>query len=144
MRIFVLAFAFALLAAGASHAQGDRIWTALVKASHETPALPPPRSLERVAPTLEKIFGYNSFELLGQKKKDLAAGGEQWLVPTKEFFFRVRCLSRDETSYRMSIELYREKDLLVTTEVQLARDAPLYIRGPQWGRSQLIFILQVQ
>jgi hypothetical protein len=26
----------------------------------------------------------------------------------------------------------------------LARDAPLYIRGPAWGKGQLIFLLEVR
>ena len=96
------------------------------------------------APTIKKIFGYNSLYLLGEKKRDLVSGGEQWLVPSKEFFFKVQCLSRGATSYTLRIELYRDKGLLVTTEAKLAKDAPLYIRGPAWGRGQLIFLLEVR
>ena len=112
-----------------------------------TKETPPPRSqarLEKFAPTIKKIFGYNSLYLLGEKKRDLFSGGEQWLVPSKEFFFKVQCLSRDATSYTLRIELYRDKNLLVTTEAKLAKDAPLYIRGPEWGSGQLILLLEVR
>lgn len=143
MMRWALLFLFLIGAAASGHAQGDRIWAALVVATRETPPQPVPRSLEQIAPTLEKVFGYNSFAVLGEKKRQLWAGGEEWLVPSKEFFFKVQCLSRDKTSYQVRIELYRGKTLMVTTEARLARDAPLYIKGPQWGRKQLIFILKV-
>lgn len=135
-----------LLALGASQARaaGDRIWSALVLATHEESPPPVPEPLKEFAPAIRKIFGYNSLYLLGQKKRDLYSGGEEWLVPSKEFFFKVQCLSQSTTSYTLRIELYRGKDLLITTEAKLARGAPLYIRGPQWGRGQLIFVLEVR
>ena len=57
---------------------------------------------------------------------------------------KVQVLERQPTFYQLRLELYRDKDLLVTTEVKLAKDAPLYIRGPQWGGGQLVFLLEVQ
>ena len=93
-----------------------------------------PVALKKFAPAIKKIFGYNSLYLLGEKKRDLVSGGEEWLVPSKEFFFKVQCLSQGATSYTLRIELYRDKSLLLTTEAKLAKDAPLYIRGPAWGR----------
>ena len=108
------------------------------------PPLPIPAALKKFAPAIQKIFGYNSLYLLGEKKRDLISGGEEWLVPSKEFFFKVQCLSQGATSYTLRIELYRDKGLLLTTEAKLAKDAPLYIRGPAWGRGQLIFLLEVR
>jgi hypothetical protein len=125
-------------------AEGDRIWSALLLATKEDPPAPVPKALQEFGPSLKKIFGYNSFYLLGEKKRDLFSGGEEWLVPSKEFFFRVQCLSQERTFYSLRIELYRDKNLLVTTEAKLARDAPLYIRGPAWGRGHLIFVLEVR
>jgi hypothetical protein len=141
-----LAAAVLLLAFGApfAYAQGDRLWSALVLATKEDPTSSVPDALKEFAPSIRKIFGYNSLYLLGEKKRALYYGGEEWLVPSKEFFFKVQCLSQDRTSYTLHIELYRGKSLLVTTEAKLARDAPLYIRGPEWGRGQLIFVLEVR
>lgn len=127
-----------------AEAATDRIWSALVLATKETPERPVPKSLSDFAPTIKKVFGYTSLYLLGEKKRDLVSGGEQWLVPTDDFFFKVKCLSQDPTSYQLEIELYRKKELLLTTKAKLARDAPLYIRGPQWGAGQLIFLLEVR
>jgi len=141
-----LAAALLFLAYGTPEAwaEGDRIWSALLLATKENPPSPIPVALEKFAPAIKKIFGYNSFYLLGEKKRNLVSGGEEWLVPSKEFFFKVQCLSREATSYTLRIELYRDKSLLLTTEAKLAKDAPLYIRGPVWGRGQLIFLLEVR
>jgi hypothetical protein len=122
----------------------DRIWSALALATIEPSAAPPPIPLERYAPTINEIFGYNSLYLLGEKRRQLFHGSEEWLIPTKEFFFKVQCLSQELTSYLVRIELYHEKRLLVSTEAKLAKEAPLYIRGPQWGRGLLIFVLEVR
>ncbi len=141
----ILAFLLLLLA-GRGEAAGDRIWSAIVLATNDRPPAPVPRGLDDFLPVVKKVFGYNSLYLLGEKKqkRDLVWGGEEWLVPTKEFFLRVQCLSREETYYNLRVELYRGKELLVTTDARLAKDAPLYIRGPQWGRGQLIFLLEVR
>jgi hypothetical protein len=123
---------------------GDRIWGTLALATVEPSAAPVPTALKRLAPTIHQIFGYNSLYLLGAKKRDLFPGSEEWLLPTKEFFFKIQCLSQELTSYLLRIELYRDKNLLVTAEAKLAREAPLYIRGPQWGSGLLIFVLEVR
>lgn len=127
-----------------ARAEGDRIWSALVLATKENPPSPIPVALGKFAPAIKKIFGYNSLYLLGEKKRDLISGGEEWLVPSKEFFFKVQCLSQGATSYTLRIELYRDKSLLLTTEAKLAKDSPLYIRGPAWGSGHLIFLLEVK
>jgi hypothetical protein len=141
-----LAAALLFLAYGMPEAwaEGDRIWSALVLATKENPPSPIPDTLERFAPAIKKIFGYNSLYLLGEKKRDLISGGEEWLVPSKEFFFKVQCLSQEPTCYSLRIELYRDKSLLLTTEAKLAKNAPLYIRGPAWGSGHLIFLLEVR
>ena len=59
-------------------------------------------------------------------------------------FLKVRCLDRSEIDYKVQLELYVKKKLVVTSEAKLAREAPLYIRGPSWGRGRLIFILEVR
>jgi hypothetical protein len=128
----------------ADAAAGDRIWSTLALATVESSVAPVPRALSGLAPTIREIFGYNSLYLLGEKKRALFHGSEEWLMPTKEFFLKVQCLSQELTSYLVRIELYREKNLLLTTEARLAREAPLYIRGPQWGRGLLIFVLEVR
>jgi hypothetical protein len=143
-RCLAAAFLLLILAVPATCTAGDRIWSALVLATKEDPPAPVPQILKEFASAIQKVFGYNSLYLLGEKKRELYDGGEEWLVPTTEFFLKVQCLARGVTAYTLRIELYRGKNLLVTTEAKLARDAPLYIRGPEWGRGQLIFVLEVR
>ena len=42
-----------------AQAGGDRIWSALVLATRETPAQPGPEKLSQFVPTIQKVFGYN-------------------------------------------------------------------------------------
>jgi len=143
MRALVFALLLALLAPAVLSAS-DEIWSALLLATNETPRQPPPKPLGDFSSAIEKIFGYNSLYLLGQKKRTLGPGTTEWLVPSREFFFRITCLAQEDTHYLVRIELFHNKDLLLTTEARLARNAPLYIRGPQWGRGQLLFLLEVR
>lgn len=122
----------------------DRIWTGLVLATTEEPAKPPPEDLAQFAAGLEEVFGYNSFYLLKAKRQKIVEGTEEWIVPSRKLFLRVRCVSQTATAYMVEVELYFDGKLLLTSDVSLARNAPLYIRGPQWGKGRLIFILEVR
>jgi len=141
MRWLIVMF---VLSVGVPIQAADQIWSALVLATNERPARDTPRALEDLSPAIKKIFGYNSLYLLGQKKRTLSVGANTWLVPSDEFFFEVTGVTQEEAHYRVWLDLYREKKLLLSTEARLARDAPLYIRGPQWGSGQLILVLEVR
>lgn len=133
-----------ILAFGSPLHAADRIWSAVVLATRENPPKPPPSRLKAFAGAMEKVFGYNTFYLMGEKTRDIRAGTEEWLVPSKRIYMRVAVLDADRTSYLIRIELYDGKELLVTAEARIARDAPLYIRGPEWGKGQLIALLEVR
>ncbi|MFA7343046.1 MAG: hypothetical protein WC003_01965 [Terrimicrobiaceae bacterium] len=134
----------AALALGSAARASDDIWSALVLATNESPATGIPKPLGDFAPTIKKVFGYNSLYLLGQKKRALETAPDDWLVPSKDFFFRVTCLEREPAHYRLRLDLFRDKELLLTTVARLARDAPLFIRGPQWGNGQLVLLIGVR
>jgi len=126
------------------HGASDEIWSAVVLAIRESPAKPAPRKIAPFAPELERVFGYNTFYLIGQKETDLYEGDEKWLLPSKRIFLKTRILSRDSSRYLLRIDLYDDKTLLVSTDAKLARDAPLIIRGPRWGKGQLIALVAVK
>lgn len=141
MRILI---ALALMASLSPLAAEDSIWAALVLATNENPPREVPRKLQDFEPTIRDIFGYNSLYLLGQKKQTISAWSSDWLVPSSDFFFKITSLEKEPACYRVRIELFRDKSLLLTTESRLARNAALYIRGPQWGQGQLILLLEVR
>lgn len=143
MMRFLLAAMLAFLPLGGAMG-GDRIWSAVVLATNENPPGAVPKKLADFEETLQRVFGYNTFYLMGEKTKDIQSGATEWLVPSKRIFMKTSILETHTTGYRMRIELYNNNDLLVTTEARLARDAPLYIRGPQWGKGQIVAILKVR
>lgn len=122
----------------------DRVWTALVLATNETPAKETPESLEPFADSLREVFGYNSFYVLGEKSKRLCKDTDEWIVPSSDFFLHLVCREQDTASYIVEIDLYAKKKWVVNSTVRLARGAPLFIRGPLWGSGQLIYILEVR
>lgn len=144
MKHFLLGMVFLVALSAGQAISGDRIWSAVVLATHEDPPQPVPKKLEEFDSALRRVFGYNSFYLLGDKTGDITAGQSEWLVPSKRIFMKVSILEAKVAGYRMRIDLYDGKELLVTTEAKLARDAPLYIRGPEWGKGQVIAILEVR
>lgn len=131
------------LATGSLRAE-DRVWTALVLGTNEPSAKAIPKEIAAYASGLKTVFGANSFYVLGVKSQTIREGTEEWIVPSREVFLKMRVLDRRDAAYAIQLELYVKKRLVVTSKVELARGAPLYIRGPQWGRGRLIFILEVK
>lgn len=135
---------FLLLAPLAARAQGDTLYGALVLANNaEHPAEPPPE----IRPELENlrtVFGYNEFVILGQKRKPVLDGTEDWLVSSPKFFLRVDTRNPIPGGYAMSLQLFREKRVIAEARAKLTRDTPLFIRGPMVAKGQLIILLKIQ
>ena len=139
----------ALLAALAPVAAAeDVMWSAVVLATNAPKPKEAPAELREFAPRLKRVFGYNQFEVVGTAAKPIVNGVESWLVPTPNFWFGVK--PRRATSiearggYLLTLQLFQDKRLLVDSEARLAPGSPLFIRGPQCGGGQLVFVLQVQ
>lgn len=120
------------------------IWSAVILATNEKPPKPVPEALAEFAPTLRRVFGYNSFYLLGEKTKEVRPGAEEWLVPSRRIFMKVGVSEAGGERCRLRTEFYDGKKLLVTAEADLAEDEPLYIRGPAWGRGQIVALLELR
>ncbi len=126
----------------------DKIWSALVVATNADSPKDAPHELREFAPRLKRIFGYNQFELAGSATEIIDEKTENWLVPSQIFFFEVkarRAASKEARGgYLLNLQLFQDKRPLVNTEAKLAPGSPLFIRGPQYGKGQLIIVLQVQ
>ena len=46
--------------------------------------------------------------------------------------------------YRLNLQLFQDKTLLVETEAKLNKSSPLVIKGPQIGAGQLLLLLVIQ
>lgn len=143
MRRFLFPFFFlALLLAGPALADDDTL-AALILATNEKSPRPLTGKLEPFGADLERIFGYNSFYVLGTDQENIYMGNEEWFVPSEEFFVKITILEQLKAHYRLQVDLFQRKKLLVSSEVELAMDAPVYIRGPQWGKGQLVMVVSV-
>ncbi len=130
-------------AVSSASAQGDVLYGALILATNAEHPAAPPAELQSQAANLRTIFGYNEFRLLGQKRKVVMTGTEDWLVSSRQFFLRVDTEHPVPGGYALGLKLLRENRELVEAECQLSRDQPLFIRGPFVGQGQLLILLMV-
>ena len=124
-------------------AQGDVLYGALVLATNADHPAPVPEELRSQAGNLRMVFGYNQFRVLGQKRKAVPTGNEDWLVSSPQFFLRVDTKNPVAGGYAVDLQLLKENKVLVEAETDLKRDRPLFIRGPFVGQGQLIILLMV-
>lgn len=128
---------------GICHAQGDALWGALIMATNSEHPAPPPIELGPQAANLHMVFGYNQFRLLGQKRKEVPSGREDWLVSSRQFFLRVDTKKPIPGIYDVGLQLVKENKVLVEANVRLEPGRPLFIRGPFVGKGQLIIVMMV-
>ena len=120
------------------------VWSGLVIANNvEQPDAIPPE-LNRLEGTLKGLFGYNQFKVIGQSRKALVSGSEDWLASSKYFSLQVDSKSGTGKGYVLTLKLFQEKNLLLETEAKLSKASPLVIKGPQVGDGQLLLVLVVQ
>jgi hypothetical protein len=147
-RVEMLAAGFCLLLAllalpPRAAAQGDVLYGALVLATNADHPEPVPEELRSQAANLRTVFGYNQFRLLGQKRKAVPTGTEDWLVSSPQFFLRVDTKHPVPGGYAVNLQLLKENKVLVEADTNLERNRPLFIRGPFVGQGQLIILLMV-
>ncbi len=142
IRVFCLTV---LLLLGARHAraEGDTLYGALILATNAEHPAPVPEELRTQAANLHTVFGYNEFRVVGQRRKLVTKGTEDWLVPSRQFFLRVDTKNPVAGGYALGLELLKEDRVIVEADVKLNRERPLFIRGPFVGQGQLLILLMV-
>ena len=142
----LLAAAALWLAVGGpeAHAQeSDVLYGALVLATNSEHPQPTPDALKSEAADMQKIFGYNEFQLLGEKRKAVPTGKEDWLVASQQFILNVDTQKKIMGGYALTLQLKEEDRVLIGADVKLRRDHPLFIRGPFVGDGQILILLTV-
>jgi hypothetical protein len=142
--IFSVAVALTL-GAGTSRA-AENVWSGIVIANNAAHPEPTPLELTRmrIEQTLKQLFGYNQFKLIGQSKKRLEKGDEDWMAASKYFSLHVDSKGASDSGYLLNWQLFQEKRVLLEGEAKLSKRSPLVIRGPQVGDGQLLLLLAVQ
>jgi len=141
-RLFLLLLFCILLIALPAQAH-DVVWSGLIYASNETVPAPPPVELAAFSHKLQHIFGYNQLQLLSQHREIMDAQSEHWLLPGKGFCLLVDTKNAG-VNHLLTLHLYQEKRLVVQTVVLLARQSPIFLKGPLYGDGQLIIVLLVE
>src|SRR6266403_191525 len=141
---FLISFV-SLITGAASALQGaETVWSGLVIAENVAQPQPIPPELTRIERPLKHLFGYNQFQVIGQSRKTLQTGQEDWLATSKFFGLHVDAQGETEAGYVLNLKLYKEKELLLETDAKLNKRSPLIIKGPQVGSGQLLLVLVVQ
>ena len=144
-RFYLLMGLFGALILGdtASAGASQMVWSGLVIANNvEQPDEIPPE-LKRIEGTLKTWFGYNQFKVIGQSRKTLVTGSEDWLASSKYFSLHVDSKGETPAGYLLDLKLFQEKSVLLETEAKLGKK-PLVIKGPQVGDGHLLLVLVVQ
>jgi hypothetical protein len=144
--ILLLGICFALVLGSTEGARASQtVWSGLVIATNTSQPEPVPAELTKMESTLKELFGYNQFTVIGQSRKSLITGSEDWLAQSKYFSLHVDSKEgNDRAGYRLDLKLFQEKSLLLETEAKLSKASPLIIRGPLVGAGQLLLVLVVQ
>ena len=143
-RFLLITAIIALGMSAATASAAEVVWSGLVIAQNAPAPQPVPAELARFEKTLKELFGYNQFEVIGQSRKTLKTGQEDWLASSKYFGLRVDARGVNQAGYEVNLKLFQEKELLLETETKLSKRSPLVIKGPQVGGGQLLLVLVVQ
>jgi hypothetical protein len=145
-RFYLLLCLMVALVVGDAASAGDSrmVWSGLVIANNVAQPAEIPPELNRIEGTLKSWFGYNQFKVIGQSRKTLVTGAEDWLASSKYFSLHVDSKGETEAGYLLNLKLFQEKSVLLETEARLSKASPLVIKGPQVGDGQLLLVLVVQ
>jgi hypothetical protein len=148
-RLFVFVLFLTAFFIGAPSARaGDKIWSAVLIATNVAKPKDPPAELRSVAGRLQKVFGYNEFDIVGSASAEVGDEDEHPLMPTKSFWLKLKArrasVKEARGGYLLNLQLYQEKRALVDTVALIAPDSPLFFRGPMHARGQILIVLQVQ
>jgi hypothetical protein len=144
-RSLLLVVVFALVLSTATELRGaETVWSGLVIAENVEHPQPIPPELVPIEQPLKHLFGYNQFQVIGQSRKALKTGQEDWLATSKYFGLHVNARGESAVGYILNLKLYKEKELLLETDAKLSRRSPLVMKGPQVGSGQLLLVLVIQ
>ncbi len=121
----------------------DRIWAAVILASNNDKASPPPAELNCLTKSVQKYFGYKQVELVGTAAKAIGDSTEHWLVPSQEFWVNVKSVREPKGTYLLNIQIFHDERSFLGTRVRVGPNSPLLIRGPACSDGQLVIAIQV-
>jgi hypothetical protein len=144
--VLLLGLLLALIMSATQSGQASQtVWSGLVIANNAAKPEPPSPELTYLEETLKDWFGYNQYKVIGQSRKVLVTGSEDWLAQSKYFSLHIDSKEgNDKTGYRVNLKLFQQSNLLLEWEAKLSKERPIIVKGPQVGDGELILLLVVQ
>ena len=95
--------------------------------------------VERMAKVPSLKFPH--YRLLGEHVQPLLKEYESWLVPSRGFFFKLDSRGPEpKGGVRVAVQLWRDKEVLVKTDLVLKGDRAVLVRGPALGQHGTLII----
>jgi hypothetical protein len=143
--VLLLTLGLALVFGGVKARAAETVWSGLVIANNAAKPESPSPELTYLEETLKDWFGYNQYKVIGQSRKALVTGSEDWLARSKYFSLHIDSKEgNDKAGYRVNLKLFQESNLLLELEAKLSKGRPIIVKGPQVGDGQLLLLLVVQ
>ncbi|MEO5718999.1 MAG: hypothetical protein ABIR29_10555 [Chthoniobacterales bacterium] len=140
LRLFAFAAALTLFCTALPGARaGENVWSGLVLATNVAKPGAAPPEMHGLRGTLERTFGYNQFELIGQSRKALKTGEENWLASSKHFSLHVDARGATRDGYRLKLQLYQDRQVLLETDANLSKSSPLVVKVRRSGPGSCCF-----
>src|SRR5207249_9453328 len=115
----LIVFIALILSAVPTLRSAETVWSGLVIAENVAQPQPIPPELTRVERPLKQLFGYNQFQVIGQSRKTLQTGQEDWLATSKFFGLHVDARGETEAGYLLNLKLYKYKEKMLETNNKL-------------------------
>ena len=122
------------------------VWGGVVYATNGTPKAGYNNVTAKLNQQLSKIApNYKTFQLLGDRTEPVLTAYESWVVPTREFFYKVDYKGKTSAGHTMlGLQVWHEKKVLVKTDANVKPGNPIVIQGPKWGEGQVIFVINLK
>lgn len=101
-------------------------------------------SLSKYTNDMQRIFGYQHYEILGSQWSSHSIDQPNCLAPTKEFSIKLIPLAVPTDQEKFYLKLYQKKEILLKSRIRMPQESPLYIAGPTYGKGKIIFILDAK
>src|SRR2546421_856897 len=135
----------ALIFGGVEARAAQTVWSGLVIANNVAKPEPVSPDLTYLEETLKDWFGYNQYKVIGQSRKILVTGSEDWLAQSKYFSLHIDSKEgNDKTGYRVNLKLFQERNLILEWDAKFGKERPIIVKGPQVCDRQLLLLLVVQ
>lgn len=142
--ILALALVFSWLGLLAGRAD-ETIRVSLYLAGNNSPSADRKLAPEKMEHRLVSVFGFKYYELIKEEEIELGKEWEQWVVPRKDFFIRLKPLPRESSKPRtVDYEIYKDGFIVARGTYEPHKGTPLFINGPDFKQSRFIYVLEAR